>query len=44
MGIALIAILTLVATLVGTITGFGTSTIMVPVLVAMIKTGANPRG
>jgi uncharacterized protein len=36
MDIALIAVLTLVASLVGTITGFGTSTIMVPVLVAFL--------
>jgi uncharacterized membrane protein YfcA len=44
MDIALVAVLTLVASLAGTITGFGTSTIMLPVLVALIKTGANPRG
>jgi hypothetical protein len=32
MGIVLIALLTLLASAVGTVTGFGTSTIMVPVL------------
>ena len=36
MDIALIALLTLIASAVGTITGFGTSTIMVPVLVAFL--------
>lgn len=36
MDIALIALLSLVASTVGTITGFGTSTIMVPVLVAFL--------
>jgi hypothetical protein len=44
MDIALIAVLTLVASLVGTTTRFGTSTVMVPVLVALIKTGADPQG
>lgn len=36
MDIALIALLTLVASAVGTITGFGTSTLMVPVLVGFL--------
>jgi uncharacterized membrane protein YfcA len=36
MDIALIAALTLVASAVGTLTGFGTSTIMVPVLASLL--------
>jgi uncharacterized protein len=36
MDIALIAALTLVASAVGTLTGFGTSTIMVPVLASFL--------
>ena len=36
MDIALIALLTLIASAVGTVTGFGTSTIMVPLLVAFL--------
>jgi uncharacterized protein len=36
MDIALIALLTFFASAIGTVTGFGTSTIMVPVLVSRV--------
>lgn len=39
MDILLLALLTVVASAVGTLTGFGTSTIMVPVLVLFLPLG-----